>query len=222
MKIKKKILKNVITQNILAFIVTLYIYFVKLTSSIKYENSSIPREYWNNNKPFILAFWHSQLMMMSFSWFAKKRINILASSHSDGRFGAIVGKYLKLNNIPISKENKSLSLRPIFNLLKEKKYIGITPDGPRGPKEKVSEGIIKISKKSKVCIIPVGFWSSNNFKLNSWDSFLITLPFSKCYFVWSKPIEIPMNISEAKTLEFQKLVQKEINKCISKAKKNLK
>ena len=28
-------------------------------------------------------------------------------------------------------------------------YIGITPDGPRGPKEIVSEGIIKDSKKNK-------------------------------------------------------------------------
>ena len=111
-------------------------------------------------------------MMISFTWSYKKKLNILASGHSDGRFGAIVGKFFKLNNIQTSKNNKNISLRPVFKLLKSQQYIGITPDGPRGPKEQVSEGIIKIARKTNVPIIPVGFWSSKNFKLKSWDSFL--------------------------------------------------
>ena len=221
MKIKKKILKNLIVQNLLGLITSFYIYFVKFTSKIDYENISIPEQFWKSNKPFILVFWHNQLMMISFSWIIKRKINILASGHSDGRFGAIVGKYFNLNNIQTSNKEKNISLRPIFKLLKENNYIGITPDGPRGPKEKVSEGIIKIAKKSKVPIIPVGFWSSKNFRLKSWDSFLVTLPFSKCSFVWSDPIEIPFDLSENKTFHYQNIVQKKIDECINKAKKNI-
>ena len=194
MRIKKKLLKNIIIQNILGFLTSMYIYLVNLTSSINYENESIPKNYWNNNKPFILAFWHSQLMMIGFAWKKNNKINILASGHSDGRFGAIVGRYLNLNNIQASGKNKNISLRPIFKLLNENNYIGITPDGPRGPKERVSEGIIKLAKTSRTPIIPIGFWSSKNLKLKSWDSFLITLPFSKCSFVWNEPLEIPRNI----------------------------
>ena len=221
MKIKKRIFKNLFVQNVLGLITSIYIYFVKFTSKIDYENISIPERYWKNNKPFILAFWHNQLMMISFSWLVKNEINILASGHSDGRFGAIVGKYFNLNNIQTSNKKKSISLRPIFKLLKEKKYIGITPDGPRGPKEKVSDGIIKIAKKSKVPIIPVGFWSTKNFQLKSWDSFLVTLPFSRCSFVWSEPIEIPIDLNEKKNFHFQKIIQDKLNECINKAKKNL-
>ena len=99
MKIKKKILKNLIVQNILGLITSLYIYFVKFTSKIDYENKSIPEQFWKSNKPFILVFWHNQLMMISFSSMIKRKINILASGHSDGRFGAIVGKYFNLNNM---------------------------------------------------------------------------------------------------------------------------
>ena len=220
MQIKKKLLKNFIIQNILAFFVSIYIYIVKLTSSIQYENQSIPEQYWNNNKSFILAFWHSQLMMVKFSWKINKRINILASGHSDGRFGAIVGKYFNLNNIQTSEKNKSVSLRSIFKLLNDNNYIGITPDGPRGPQEIVSEGIIKIAKSSKVPIIPIGFWSSKNFKLKSWDSFLITLPFSKCSFVWNKPLEIPYNIQENQIQHYQKLLQEKINQSVKKAQNN--
>ncbi len=220
MHIKKKLLKNFFVQYILGFFTFLYIRAVKLTSSIQFENESIPKQFWNNDKPFILAFWHSQLMMIGFSWKKNNNVNILASGHSDGRFGAIVGKYFNLNNIQTSKKNKSISLRFVFKLLNDNNYIGITPDGPTGPKEIVSEGIIKIAKSSKVPIIPIGFWSSKNFKLKSWDSFLITLPFSKCSFVWSKPLEIPYNIQENQIQHYQKLLQEKINQSVKKAQNN--
>ena len=66
----------------------LNIYFVKLTSKIEYENISIPKEFWKNNKPFVLAFWHSQLMMISFSWIQKSEINkyIIKMPLKCGRF----------------------------------------------------------------------------------------------------------------------------------------
>ena len=220
MKIRKKLLKNFFIQNILGFITSIYIYIVKITSRIKYENKFIPELYWDNNKPFILAFWHSQLMMISFCWKIKKKINILASGHSDGRFGSIVGRYFDLNNVPTYNKNKNISLRPIFKLLKNNNYIGIAPDGPRGPREKVSEGIIKIAKASKIPIIPIGYWSSNNFKLKSWDKFLVTLPFSKCSFVWSEPIEIPSDLDKDQIFNFQILLQDKINQCVKKAKIN--
>ena len=220
MHIKKKILRNFFVQYILGFFTFLYIYAVNLTSSVKFENESIPKQFWNNDKPFILAFWHSQLMMIGFSWKKNNNVNILASGHSDGRFGAIVGKYFNLNNIQTSKKNKSIYLRSIFKLLNDNNYIGMTPDGPRGPKEIVSEGIIKIAKSSKVPIIPIGFWSSKNFKLKSWDSFLITLPFSKCSFVWNKPLEIPHNIKENQIQHYQKLLKEKINQSVKKAQNN--
>ena len=220
MHIKKKLLKKKFVQNILGFLTFLYIRAVNFTSSIQFENESIPRQFWNDDKPFILAFWHSQLMMIGFAWKKKQNVNVLASSHSDGRFGAIVGKYFNLNNIQTSEKNKSVSLRSIFKLLNDNNYIGITPDGPRGPKEIVSEGIIKIAKTSKVPIIPIGFWSSKNFKLKSWDSFLITLPFSKCSFVWNKPLEIPYNIQENQIQHYQKLLQEKINQSVKKAQNN--
>ena len=222
MKIRKKIIKNYFVQNLLALFAALYIYFVKLTSSIEINNYNYPNEYWKDEKPFILAFWHSQLMMISFSWSYRKKINILASGHSDGRFGAILGNFFKLNNIQTSNKKKVLALRPVFKLLKTNQYIGITPDGPRGPKEIVSEGIIKIAKNANVPIIPIGFWSSRNFSLKSWDSFLITLPFSKCNFVWGEAIKVPKNLNSDEMVDFQNTIKNKINECIEKAKINSK
>ena len=160
-------------------------------------------------------------MMISFCWKSKQKINILASGHSDGRFGALIGKHLNLNNIQTSTSSSksSISLKLIFNLLKSSNYIGITPDGPRGPNQKVSEGIIKIAKSSNIPIIPVGFASSKFKKLNSWDSFLITLPFSRCVFVWGNPLKIPNNSNNDKIKEYQNILEKNINDCVLSAQK---
>ena len=221
MSIRKKLLKHFIVQQLLALIAFIYIVFVKITSNIKYENIDSPKKYWQNKKPFILAFWHGQLMTFSYTWKINKKLNILASSHSDGRFGASIARYFKLNNIPISSDSNNLSLRPIFKILNSNNYIAITPDGPRGPKEKVSEGIIKIAKISKVPIIPVGFESSKNFCLKSWDSFLITLPFSKCRIVWGDSITIPENLEDQEIATYKKIIEEKINECVKKAKENL-
>ena len=222
MTFKKKIVKNIFIQKILGLLSFLYIYFVGITSQIKHKNVSIPEYFWKNNKPFILAFWHSQLLMIKFSWNKNKKLNILASGHSDGQFGGIVAKHLGVNIITISKEKKKINIRPIFQLLKKNNYIGITPDGPRGPKEKVSDGVIKIAKQNKVPIIHLGFWSTKNIKLNSWDSFLITYPFSKCCYVWGNPIIIPENLKEEELEKYQKILGNEINECIKKAKIKIK
>ena len=221
MKIKKKILKNIFIQHILGLIVAVYIFIVRITSSIHFENKSVPDTFLLNNKPFILAFWHNQLMMISFCWKSKKKINILASSHSDGRFGSIIGKYFKLKNISISSKDNNFILRSIINILNTKQYIGITPDGPRGPKEIVSEGIIKIARASKTPIIPCGFWSSRNIQLKSWDAFLVTLPFSKCFFVWQNPIYIPENLKDSEIIKYQNLLKKMIDESITKAKNKI-
>ena len=67
-------------------------------------------------------------------------------------------------------------------------------------------------------IIPIGFWSSNNVNLNSWDSFLITYPFSKCVFVWSDPIKVPNKVDDDEIQKLQEILENKINECIEIAK----
>ena len=160
MSFKKKIFKFSISQKILAFVGYLYILFVCYTSKIQIINSELPEKLWRENKPFILAFWHGQLMMIGYVWKSKAVLNMLASSHSDGRFGAYIAAHFNLKNVSIMSKNKSPSLRKVFKILKDRNYIGITPDGPRGPNKKVSEGIIKIAIHSQVPIIPCLLYTS--------------------------------------------------------------
>ena len=217
----KKIFKYSLLQKFLAYVGYIYILFVCITSKIKIKNDQFSEKMLLDKKPFILAFWHSQLMMVGYVWKGKNTLNMLASSHSDGRFGSYIAGHFNLKNISIMAKNKSPSLRKVFKILNEKNYIGITPDGPRGPNKKVSEGIIKIAMHSQVPIIPLGFASNKNFKLKSWDSFLITYPFSKCNFVWGEPITIPSSAKENEIEKYKIFLEDKINSCVSIAQSEL-
>ena len=221
MSFKKKIFKLYIIQKFLAYLCYLYILFVGITSKINIKNNDFSKKMWKDKKPFILAFWHGQLMMIGHVWKTKAVLNMLASSHSDGRVGAYIAGYFNLKNISIEAKNKAPSLRQIFKILNDGHYIGITPDGPRGPNKKVSEGIIKIAINSQVPIIPLGFASNKNFRLKSWDSFLITYPFSKCNFVWGDPITIPSMTKESEIEQYKIILEEKINYCISLAQLDL-
>ena len=119
MRFKKKIFKFSVSQKILAFIGYLYILFVCYTSKIQIINSELPENLWRENKPFILVFWHGQLMMIGHVWKSKAVLNMLASSHSDGRFGAYIAGHFNLKNVSIMSKNKSPSLRKVFKILKD-------------------------------------------------------------------------------------------------------
>ena len=221
MSFKKKLFKFSIIQKTLAYLGYLYILFVGITSKIEIINEEFSNKMWKEKKPFILAFWHGQLMMISYVWKSKTVLNMLASSHSDGRFGAYIAGHFNLKNISIEAKNKSPSLRQIFKILNNNDYLGVTPDGPRGPNQKVSEGIIKIAINSQVPILPLGFASNKNFKLKSWDSFLITYPFSKCTFIWGDPIIIPSTTKDGEIEKYKLFLEEKINYCMHIARSKL-
>ena len=83
------------------------------------------------------------------------------------------------------------------------------------------ELLIKISKTTQVPIIPIGFASSKFKKLKSWDSFLVTQPFSKCAFVWGESMSIPKNCTDYEIEELRNKLEHNINKCIDLAKKEI-
>ena len=72
--------------------------------------------------------------------------------------------------------------------MKNSQAIGITPDGPRGPNQKINGEVINIARISGADILVVSY-SSSKFKIfNSWDKFKLPLPFSKLAYICDKKL----------------------------------
>jgi len=185
----KKITKNRFFLIILCLIGYIYIRFVFLTSRVKIINAEKVNELKTNKQPMIFAFWHGHLLLMP--CFAKKykKISVITSHNRDGNIVSTIVKFFGVNLIrgSTSKGGQKAALEAV-NILKSGQNLGITPDGPRGPRMKAAKGAVAIAKISACPIIPIGLASSRAKILNSWDKFIVTLPFSKIVLFYGNPI----------------------------------
>ena len=72
----------------------------------------------------------------------------------------------------------------------------LTPDGPRGPARKCKRGILVLAEQGNTLVLPSSSSSSRPRFLNSWDRFLVPLPFSRCVVVFGSPLERAAEESE--------------------------
>ena len=216
----KQILRTKFMYSILCWIASKYIKFVSKTLKWSYLNKNYPETLWKKNENFILCFWHGRLLMMPISWQKKKKINMLISEHPDGQLISKTVKYFGIDTISGSSSKGSLkAIRNILKSLKSGHSVGITPDGPRGPKMKINSAIIKIASLTGYKILTLSCSVRNKFFLNSWDRFLIALPFGKGSFVWGKPIKIKRKITQKEDLKFTNKLENELNKLTKQADK---
>ncbi len=214
----KKILRTKLAYSVICWIGAKYIKFVSFTNSWTFINKKYVENLWKKNESFILCFWHGRLLMMPLSWNKEKKINVLISAHSDGQLLSKTVKYFNIETITGStSKGGSEAIRNIIKSLKSEISIGMTPDGPRGPRMKVNSAIIKIASLTGHKIVPLSYSVKKKFFLNSWDKFLVALPFGKGCFIWGKPIKIKKNISTNEDLKLSKKLENNLLKLTKKA-----
>ena len=175
----------------LCWLGALYIRFVFVTGRWQTVHGEIPARLWDERRPFILAFWHGRLLMMPYCWRRSARMNMLISQHRDGELIAKTIGHFDLGTVRgSSRHGGSAALRSMVKTLKAGDYVGVTPDGPRGPRMRANAGAISVARLSGAPIIPVAYATSRRRILNSWDRFAVARPFTRGVFVWGEPISV--------------------------------
>ena len=91
------------------------------------------------------------------------------------------------------------------------KYVSFTPDGPRGPRYRMSMGPIYLASQHGVPIIPIAVNYSSFWALKSWDGFQIPKPWAKVTLLIGEKIHVPHGLGEAELEEYRLLVQRKLN-----------
>ncbi len=74
------------------------------------------------------------------------------------------------------------------------KHLAITPDGPRGPRRVVQDGVAYLASRSRIPLVAMGVASDNPWRAGSWDRMALPKPFSQARIVLSEPIEVPRKL----------------------------
>jgi len=127
---------------------------------------------------------------------------VLISDHFDGELISRTIKYFGLGTLAGStNRNASRVLIQAIKTIKDGYDIGITPDGPKGPRHTVSKGTIAMSQKTNTKIVLMDIRPSSYWEMKSWDKFIIPKPFGTIHFYASEPIDISkLDFEEAREL----------------------
>jgi lysophospholipid acyltransferase (LPLAT)-like uncharacterized protein len=187
-----------------------------LSRTIRWQvlNPEIRDEVFASDRPIIGAFWHNRIMLMSEIWQTGRPFAMLQSKHPDGRLIARTIEHLGIGDIEGSAgkgKGGAQAMRSMLRTLKDGIAVGLTPDGPRGPRMRAGAGIIALARMSGAPIYPVTWNVRRRRVLNSWDRFILALPFTRGVYIWGAPLSVPRDADED-TLEALRLeLEKRLN-----------
>jgi lysophospholipid acyltransferase (LPLAT)-like uncharacterized protein len=158
----------------------------------------------------IYAFWHGRLLPLSFTH-RNRSAQILASEHRDGeRLGRTMRR---LGFGQVRGSSTRGGARAIFDLVQKLKSgydVGITVDGPRGPRYVVKPGPILIAKRSGAAVLPITSASRRHKTFSSWDAFELPYPFTRVAVRYGRPVVVSPDADagemERKRLELERVL----------------
>ena len=141
---------------------------------------------------YIGCFWHARMLMIPYAVPNDWPGYMLISIHRDGGFIADTMHLLGIRTIRGSstRGGARAMLQMIRTVKQENCNLGITPDGPRGPREKVQKGTVQLAAKTGLPLVPVCYATRHHRRVNSWDRFYLPLPFTRGVFVFGDYIFI--------------------------------
>ena len=203
----KKIIKSELIRALFCKIMYLYIKFTLFTSRVEiiYHGFDF-NDY--AYKQSIYATWHGRVLIMPIINPSKISSCAIVSDHNDGR---LIGDVIKQAGVLLifgsSNRRRIAALKEIMAYIKQGFNFLVTPDGPRGPARQVDGAIINIASNSGLPIIP-GSCSAKYAKIfNSWDNFMIPLPFNNITIIFTKPIDVPENITLEEKENYNELLR---------------
>lgn len=114
----------------------------------------------------------------------------MASKSGDGE---IIATFLKYWGFRAARGSSSrdgdAASSEFLEALKEAPGGALTPDGPRGPARVCKRGILVLAEQGNGLVLPSSSSSTRPRFLNSWDRFLLPLPFSRCVVVFAPALE---------------------------------
>lgn len=160
----------------------------------------------------IFACWHGELLMLPYLYKHYRKTphaKVLISPHFDGELISRTIKYFGLGTLAGSTDKRAAKvLIQTIKTIKEGYDIGITPDGPKGPRHEVADGIIVMAQKTGAKIVLVEIKPTRFWQFSSWDKFVVPKPFGCINFYATQPLDISgLELEEARSLITQGLLE---------------
>jgi len=166
-------------------------------------------EEWLDRGPVIYVHWHGDDLAL-LPAFAHGGVTMMVSRSRDGDLAAQILAQFGYGAVRGSDSRDGVSgLKELIRLVRSGRSVGLTIDGPTGPRERVKPGVIALAKLTGAPILPAGVWAARRYLFaKTWHQTYLPLPGSRVRYVFAEPILVPPQASaeemEAKRLELER------------------
>lgn len=141
-------------------------------------------------RPVVLVLWHGEMLPLLY-YHRNRQISVLVSEHGDGE---IIARILSDFGFRLvrgsSSRGAARALVAVNRELEAGHDVGITPDGPRGPRHSVAPGALLAAHRGGVRMMPLAASASACWRLGSWDRFMIPKPFARVTIAYGDPTPV--------------------------------
>lgn len=176
------------------------------------EEGAIPLPYGEGAGARIFCFWH-QCVLPCAVYFRRTHATILISQSFDGE---LITRTLRLFGFHAVRGSSSRSarqgLRGLVHVVEEGGPAIFTADGPRGPIYRTKMGPLKLAQLTGAPIGAFHLQPKHAWVINSWDRFLVPMPFTRIVVSWSRytqvAADLPQGQLEAKREELNAAIER--------------
>lgn len=138
----------------------------------------------------VYAFWHAELLGFMVHVGPSRPYAMISQSKDGELIAQLSARFGAIGIRGSSSRGGAVALLEAVQLAKDAQAVGITPDGPRGPRHSVAPGVVKIAQRAQVPVVPIRFGFSRAWRVNSWDRFEIPKPFSTMRVAFGPPMTV--------------------------------
>lgn len=206
-------------QALLSRLFTGYVTFVHRTTRWSYVGSEILEDDIRAGRSRVICTWHSRLGLVTYNrdW-SGGGLSVLASYHQDAQ---ILTKGLERRGIRtielLTTGDNTAAVKEAVRAIRKGQVLGVTPDGPLGPREYVKPGALTIAALAQVPICAQAYSVSRWIRVKTWDRFIIPLPFGRGVFVMSEGFVPPRRLDDATLEELRQRLEDDINAVTAEA-----
>jgi len=211
-KLYKRIFEKPWAQNAVSVLIAGYLLLVRYSGKWEIRGAEPIRALMDQDQALIFCFWHGRLIPSLFGWQEERALHMLSTPHRDGKIAAKAYNRFGIQTIwGSTKKGGTEAARAIIKVLKTGGVIAITPDGPKGPRQRMQKSAVDMARMSGAMLVPVATSTSHAKWLTSWDRMIIPLPFGRGLLAFGEPIEVPRKASAEEFEDLRKTFEDRLN-----------
>ena len=184
-------MKKVLFNYVLPYLLFGVVYLWCMTLRSKNLNEKEERHFKSLTGPYILTLWHGRIFYLFYYLRRHPDYFLLISPSEDGDLLASLARLMGYSVIRGSSYKKAVpAARSLIKVLRRNQRIIIIADGSRGPRCVAQSGSLQLAGITGAPVFPMTFGSKNKLVLNSWDKFIIPMPFTRCIVNFGSPITV--------------------------------